>query len=158
MNVRAEPPASVEALKAQVGKEIGVSAWHEITQGMIDRFAEVTDDPQFIHIDPVRAKAETEFGGTIAHGFLTLSLLSVFGREAVPPIAGRKHGINYGFDRVRFMAPVKSGARVRGRFTLKQVTERAGNLVQFRFAVSVEIEGSPKPALIADWLTLAVLE
>ena len=158
MNVRAEPPASVEALKAQVGKEIGVSAWHEITQGMIDRFAEVTDDPQFIHIDPVRAKAETEFGGTIAHGFLTLSLLSVFGREAVPPIAGRKHGINYGFDRVRFMAPVKSGARVRGRFTLKEVTARAGNLVQFRFAVSVEIEGSPKPALIADWLTLAVLE
>ena len=101
MNIREHPAVSIEALKQRVGQEIGMSDWHAVTQGMIDRFAEVTDDPQFIHIDPVRAKAETEFGGTIAHGFLTLSLLSVFGREALPPVENRAMGINYGFDRVR---------------------------------------------------------
>ncbi len=158
MNVREQPAVSVEALKQRVGQEIGLSDWHTVTQDMIDRFAAVTDDHQFIHTDPVRAKAETEFGGTIAHGFLTLSLLSLFGREALPQIENRAMGINYGFDRVRFMTPVKSGARVRGRFTLKEIAERPGKMVQFRYGVNVEIEGAPKPALMADWLALAVLK
>jgi acyl dehydratase len=158
MNMRDQPAVSVDALKLRVGQEIGLSDWHVVTQEMIDRFAEVTDDHQFIHTDPVRAKVETEFGGTIAHGFLTLSLLSLFGREALPQIENRAMGINYGFDRVRFMTPVKSGARVRGRFTLKEVAERAGKMVQFRYGVSVEIEGAAKPALMADWLALAVLK
>ncbi len=158
MNVHEPPAASVEEMRARAGQEIGVSAWHAVTQDMIDRFAEVTDDHQFIHTDPVRAKAETSFGGTIAHGFLTLSLLSLLTREALPKLKGRTMGINYGFDRIRFMAPVKSGARVRGRFTLTEVVDRTEKLVMFRYAVSIEIEGGAKPALTADWLTLAVIE
>lgn len=158
MNVHEQPAASVEEMRARAGQEIGVSAWHAVTQDMIDRFSEVTDDHQFIHSDPVRAKAETTFGGTIAHGFLTLSLLSLLAREAVPKLKNRAMGINYGFDRIRFMTPVKSGARVRGRFTLTEVVDRTEKLVMFRYAVSIEIEGSVKPALTADWLTLAVVE
>jgi acyl dehydratase len=158
MNAREQPAVTVDALKTRVGQEIGLSDWHVVTQDMIDRFAEVTEDHQFIHTDPARAAKETEFGGTIAHGFLTLSLLSLFAREALPPIENRAHGINYGFDRIRFMTPVKSGARVRGRFTLKEVAERSGKMVQLRYGVSVEIEDAPKPALMADWLALAVLK
>jgi acyl dehydratase len=158
MNVHEQPSASIEEMRARAGQEVGVSPWHAVTQDMIDRFAEVTDDHQFIHTDPVRAKAETPFGGTIAHGFLTLSLLSLLAREALPRLKDRAMGINYGFDRVRFMAPVKSGARVRGRFTLTEVVDRAEKLVMFRYAVSIEIEGGAKPALTADWLTLAVVE
>lgn len=158
MNVRKQPAVSVDEMKQRVGQEIGLSNWHVVSQNMIDRFAEVTDDHQFIHTDPVRAKAETEFGGTIAHGFLTLSLLSLFGREALPQIENRAMGINYGFDRIRFMSPVKSGARVRGRFTLKKIVERSSKMVQFRYGVNVEIEGAPRPALMADWLALAILK
>jgi acyl dehydratase len=158
MNVHEQPAASVEEMRARAGQEIGVSAWHAVTQDMIDRFSEVTDDHQFIHSDPVRAKAETTFGGTIAHGFLTLSLLSLLAREAVPKLKNRTMGINYGFDRIRFMTPVKSGTRLRGRFTLSEVVNRADKLVMFRYAVSIEIEGAAKPALTADWLTLAVVE
>jgi acyl dehydratase len=157
MNVREQPTVSVEAMKARVGEEIGRSAWLLVSQEMIDGFADVTDDRQFIHIDPERAKAETPFGGTIAHGFLTLSLLSTFARDALPAIEGRKMGINYGFDRVRFITPVRSGARVRGRFTLHEMAERAQKLFMFRYGVSVEIEGAAKPALTADWLTLVQL-
>jgi len=157
MNIQAQPAVSVQAMKARVGEEIGRSAWLLVSQEMIDRFADVTDDRQFIHIDPARAKAETPFGGTVAHGFLTLSLLSAFARDTLPPIEGRRMGINYGFDRVRFMTPVKSGARVRGRFTLHDVVERAEKLFMFRYSVSMEIEGSAKPALTADWLTLVQL-
>jgi acyl dehydratase len=157
MNVREMPALSIEAMKARVGEEIGTSAWLVLSQDMIDRFAEVTDDRQFIHIDPARAAAETPFGGTIAHGFLTLSLLSLFAHQALPAIEDRAMGINYGFDRVRFMTPVKSGARVRGRFTLRDVVERGNKLFMFRYGVSVEIEGTPKPALTADWLTLTQL-
>ena len=158
MNVHEQPSITIEELRAQVGQVIGVSPWHAVTQDMIDRFAEVTDDRQFIHTDPVRAKAETPFGGTIAHGFLTLSLLSMLARDAIPRLKDRAMGINYGFDRIRFMTPVKSGARVRGRFTLSEVVDRAEKLIMFRYAVSIEIEGSAKPALTADWLTLAVVE
>jgi acyl dehydratase len=158
MNVHEHPSASIEELRARAGQEIGVSAWHAVTQDMIDRFAEVTDDHQFIHTDPARARAETEFGGTIAHGFLTLSLLSLLAREALPKLRDRVMGINYGFDRIRFMTPVKSGARVRGRFTLTEAVDRTDKLIMFRYAVSIEIEGAAKPALTADWLTLAVVE
>ena len=158
MNVHEQPSITIEELRAQVGQVIGVSPWHAVTQDMIDRFSDVTDDHQFIHSDPVRAKAETPFGGTIAHGFLTLSLLSMLARDAIPRLKDRAMGINYGFDRIRFMTPVKSGARVRGRFTLSEVVDRAEKLIMFRYAVSIEIEGSAKPALTADWLTLAVVE
>lgn len=150
------PDVSVDELESRVGEEIGVSGWHVVDQDRLDRFADLTDDHQFIHVDPVRA-AETAFGTTIAHGFLTLSLLSAFGQEALPPIRDRRMGINYGFDRVRFLSPVKTGSRVRGRFTLVAVERRRVDQVQFRYAVTVEIEGEAKPALSAEWLTMAVL-
>ena len=158
MNIHEQPTISIAEMRTRVGQVIGVSPWYAVTQEMIDRFSEVTDDHQFIHSDPVRAKAETPFGGTIAHGFLTLSLLSMLAREALPKLKDRAMGINYGFDRVRFMNPGKSGGRVRGRFTLTEVVDRAEKLIMFRYAVSIEIEGGAKPALTADWLTLAVIE
>ncbi len=151
-------PISLKQLLSVVGTEVGISPWRVVSQTMIDKFADATDDHQFIHVDPERAARETPFGGTIAHGFLTLSLLSLLAREAVPKLKNRAMGINYGFDRIRFMAPVKSGVRVRGRFTLTEVVDRAEKLVMFRYAVSIEIEGAAKPALTADWLTLAVVE
>jgi acyl dehydratase len=150
-------PVTLEELKGRVGQELGACAWREVSQEHIDRFAEVTDDRQFIHVDPARAKAETPFGGTIAHGFLTLSLLSALGAEVIPRLEGRRMGINYGFDRVRFLSPVRAGARVRGRFRLMDVAMQGGREVMIRYAVTVEIEGEPKPALAAEWLTLAVL-
>ncbi|GKX34992.1 MAG: dehydratase [Rhizobiaceae bacterium MnEN-MB40S] len=137
-----------------VGKEVGVSDWITVDQTMIDLFADATHDHQFIHVDPERAKAETPFGGTIAHGFLSLSLLSTMNYTGTPEIRERKMGINYGFNRIRFMAPVKSGARVRGRFTLKEARYRAADMIMLSYGVVVEIEGEPKPALTADWLTV----
>jgi acyl dehydratase len=112
------PLASLEEIQSKVGTEIGVSDWILIDQDRIDRFADVTEDRQFIHIDPVRAAAETPFGGTVAHGFLSLSLLSRMGEDAFLQPPNVKMGVNYGFERVRFMAPVKAGKRIRGRFTL----------------------------------------
>jgi acyl dehydratase len=148
---------SVDDLKERVGTELGVSGWRLVDQDTIDRFAAVTEDRQFIHVDPARAAAETPFGGAIAHGFLTLSLLSILAQEALPAVAGRVMGINYGFDRVRFLSPVRAGARVRGRFVLAGLTMRSSGEAMLRYQVSVEIEGSEKPALSADWITLAVL-
>lgn len=153
MSTMIETHPTIAWLDATIGQELGISSWRAVTQDEIDRFAEVTDDPQFIHVDPVRA-AETPFGGTIAHGFLTLSLLSAFGREAVH-LEGRRMGVNYGFEKVRFVAPVKSGARVRGRFSLKGLDHRGPGEVMIRYAVTVEIEGATKPALTAEWLSLA---
>ena len=147
---------AVERLQALVGTELGVSGWHVVSQDMIDRFADVTSDHQFIHVDPARA-AETPFGGTVAHGFLTLSLLSRLGQEAIPPIEGRVMGVNYGFDKVRFPSPVKAGARVRGRFTLNGVTPRSGGELLLCYQATVEIEGEAKPAVAAEWLVLAVV-
>lgn len=149
---------TIDELEARIGQELGVSAWREVSQADIDAFADVTADHQFIHVDPVRAEAETGFGGTIAHGFLTLSLLSVFGYETLPAIAGRRMGVNYGFDRVRFLSPVRAGARVRARFTLGGLTRRRDGEVLLRYAVTVEIESRDKPALAAEWLTLTYLE
>ncbi len=137
--------------------EAFVSGWLLVDQPTIDTFAQATRDHQFIHVDPVRAAAETPFGGTIAHGFLTLSLLSPLAFDALPGIEGTRMGVNYGFDAVRFVSPVRSGARVRGRFRLVGLHERAAS-VQSTWEASVEIEGAAKPALTARWLTLAMLE
>jgi acyl dehydratase len=153
-------PDAVEAadLAARVSTEIGVSDWLVVDQGMIDAFAAVTDDLQFIHTDPERAKAETPFGGTIAHGMLTLSLLVPLVRAVVPPVKGLRHGLNYGFDRVRFLAPVPAGARIRGRFVLKAFEERAPGEITATLEATVEIEGQTKPALVATWLSRRYLE
>ena len=142
--------------RARVGTEVGVSDWIEVTQERIDRFADVTDDRQFIHIDPVAA-AKTPFGGTIAHGYLTLSLLSAMAASAMPEIEGTRMGVNYGLNKVRFMAPVRSGKRIRGRFTLADVAEHSAGVLQSTVAVSVEIEGEDKPAFVAEWVTLAYI-
>jgi acyl dehydratase len=149
------PIASIEEIKAKVGTEIGVSGWILVDQARIDAFAAATEDPQFIHVDPEKA-AKTPFGGTIAHGFLTLSLLSRMAADVMLRPEGVKMGINYGLDRVRFLAPVRSGKRVRGRFTLKSLEEKRPGQWQFLHAVTVEIEGEDKPALLADWIGMIV--
>jgi acyl dehydratase len=136
------------------GKNLGSSDWIEVKQDRIDQFAETTEDRQFIHVDPEAAKA-TPFGTTIVHGYLTLSLLSRMAYDAMPGIQGAKMGVNYGLNSVRFLAPVKSGSRVRGHFTMKDVTERSAGVVQSVVEVKVEIEGEEKPALAAEWVTLA---
>lgn len=136
------------------GKDLGTSEWILVDQGRIDRFAETTEDHQFIHVDPQAAKA-TPFGTTIAHGYLTLSLLSKMAYEVMPGIQDTKMGVNYGLNSVRFLAPVKSGRRVRGHFTMKDVNERSAGVVQSTVEVKVEIEGEEKPALAAEWVTLA---
>ena len=147
------PIASIEDIQSKVGTEVGVSDWILVDQARIDAFAEITEDPQFIHIDP-EAAAKTPFGGTVAHGFLTLSLLSRMAADAMPRPEGVKMGVNYGFERVRFMAPVRSGKRVRGRFTLARFEEKRPGQWQFVHNVTVEIEGEEKPALVADWIGL----
>ena len=148
---------TLSELRDRVGQEVGLSRWIAVTQAVIDGFAEVTQDHQFIHVDPKRAAAETPFGGTIAHGFLTLSLLSACAYDALPQLAGRTMGINYGFDKIRFLSPVRSGSRVRARFTLSEVVMRSATEAMMRYGVTVEIEGAERPALAADWLTMAVL-
>jgi acyl dehydratase len=147
------PLASLEEIQSRVGTEIGVSDWILVDQDRIDRFAEVTEDRQFIHVDP-QAAAKTIFRSTIAHGFLTLSLLSRFGEDAFLQPPGVRMGVNYGFDKVRFLAPVKSGKRVRGRFFLRSAEEKRPRQWEFHHDVTVEIEGEDKPALIAEWIGL----
>jgi acyl dehydratase len=147
------PQAGLEEIRTRVGDEIGVSSWLTVDQSRIGAFADATEDRQFIHTDPAAA-AQTPFGGTIAHGFLSLSLLSRMGAEVMLFPPGLKMAVNYGLDRVRFLAPVKSGARVRGRFTLDLVEEKAPGQVLMRHIVTVEIEGEDKPALTAVWLGL----
>ncbi|MCS3725441.1 MaoC family dehydratase [Bradyrhizobium betae] len=148
-----KPPITLEAYQALVGKEIGVSSWYLIDQPRIDTYADVTEDHQFIHVDPQRAK-ESAFGTTIAHGFLTMSMMSVMSYEVMPAIAGTTMGVNYGFDKLRFISPVRSGKRIRGRFVLAEAKLRKPNELQSRTNVTVEIEGEDKPALVADWLGL----
>jgi acyl dehydratase len=147
------PIASLDEIRAQLGAEVGISSWMTVDQARIDAFADATEDRQFIHVDPVAA-AQTPFGGTIAHGFLSLSLLSRMGAEVMLIPEGVKMAINYGLDRVRFLAPVRSGKRFRGRFTLDSVEEKAPGQVLMRHIVTVEIEGEDKPALTAVWLGL----
>ncbi|MGC2775536.1 MAG: MaoC family dehydratase [Bradyrhizobium sp.] len=151
-----KPPISLAAYQAMVGEEIGVSSWHVLDQKRIDTYADVIEDHQFIHVDPEKAK-DTPFGTTIAHGFLTMSLLSVMSYEVMPAIEGTTMGVNYGFNRLRFLAPVKSGKRVRGRFVLTEATLRKPKELQSVTNVAVEIEGEDKPALLADWIGLIYL-
>lgn len=147
------PVATLDAIRDSVGEEVALTGWFEIDQARIDAFAEATDDHQFIHVDPAAA-AQTPFGGTIAHGFLTLSLLSRMGAEAMLLPDNLKMAVNYGLEEVRFLAPVRSGKRIRGRFTLDSVDEKGPGRVLMRHRVSVEIEGEDKPALTALWLGL----
>jgi acyl dehydratase len=137
----------LEELKTLVGQEVGVSDWVTITQEMINRFADLTGDHQWIHVDVQRAQLETPFGTTIAHGFLTVSLLSQLSRQAVEVHGDFKMRINYGFNRLRFVSPVKAGSRIRGHFTAQKVTND-----EVTWLVTVELEGSEKPALVAEWL------
>jgi acyl dehydratase len=150
------PLAKLDEIRARVGEEVGVSGWLMIGQERIDAFADATEDRQFIHVDP-EAAAHTPFGGTVAHGFLTLSLLSRMGAEAMLLPEGMKMAVNYGFDRVRFLAPVRSGKRVRGRFVLDSVEEKAPGQILMRHNITVEIEGEDKPAMTALWLTLLMV-
>jgi len=143
-------------MKDLVGRELGLSRWFLIDQKRIDSFADSTEDWQFIHVDPQAAKA-TPFGSTVAHGFLTLSMLSAMAYDAVPKVAGVAMGVNYGFEKLRFVAPVRAGRRIRGRFKLAALTQRSGKEWQSRKAVTVEIEGEEKPALVAEWLSLYVM-
>jgi acyl dehydratase len=147
----------LDALKGMIGQS-AYSHWREVTQVMINGFAAATDDFQWIHTDPERAAAETPFGGTIAHGFLTLSLLSTLAYEALPAIETTSMGMNYGFDRIRFAAPVRAGARVRAKFVLTDADIRPSGRVLTSYDVTLEIEGSAKPAFTAQWKTLSVID
>ena len=147
------PVASMNEIQAKVGHDLEPSPWIEVSQADIDTFADVTGDRQFIHVDPDMAK-QTPFGGTIAHGFLTLSLLSQMGARAMLVPDTTKMVVNYGFDRVRFLAPVRSGKRVRGHFKLASFEEKRPGQWQAMHNVTVEIEGEEKPALNADWIGL----
>jgi len=149
-------PTPVADLPGLIGQETGVSRWITVDQARIDAFAEITEDRQFIHIDPVAA-ARTPFGGTIAHGFLTLSLLSAMTYDAVPPLEGVVMGVNYGFDKLRFLAPVPAGSNVRGRFKLLSAEDKGGGRWLLKHEVTVEIDGADKPALIAEWLGMQVV-
>jgi len=144
-------PVTPDQLREKVGQALPPSRWFRVTQAMIDAHAEITEDRQFIHIDPVRA-AETPFGGTVAHGFLTLSMLSAMAYDAQPPIGGAALSVNYGMNRLRFVAPVPAGSRLRAHFSLAGIDERKPGEITLTWGVEVEIEGQPKPALVADWL------
>ena len=143
--------SGIEELKTLVGEELGASDWVEVTQSRINAFADATDDHQWIHIDAERAKTDSPFGTTIAHGFLTLSLLPHLAAQAYRVEGAIKMGINYGLNRLRFISPVPSGSRVRARFSLQSVEDVAGG-VQLTVVATVDIEGGQKPALVAEWL------
>lgn len=146
----------MDKLKSQIGTEVGVSNWITVDQKTIDAFAEVTHDDQWIHIDPERAAKETPFGGAIAHGFLSLSLASRFAYDCFQVEPGQVMGINYGFNKLRFLSPVKAGSRLRGRFVLTSADQRNATQILRETQLTVEIEGSDRPALIADWLGMMV--
>lgn len=147
------PVALLDDILSKLGQEVGISDWLTVDQPMIDAFAEVTGDRQFIHVDP-DAAAATPFGGTIAHGFLTLSLLSRLAAGATFVPDSLRMAVNYGFERVRFIAPVRSGRRIRARFTLASAQEKKPGQWQFVHDVTVEIENEPRPALQAAWISL----
>lgn len=147
---------SPDAFIARTGQSLGVSDWIAIDQGMIDAFADTTFDRQFIHVDPVAA-ANGPFGATVAHGFLTLSLLSPMQKTGMPVLQGLAHGINYGFNRIRFIEPVRAGSRVRAHFTLLKAQYRRERELESVVEATIEIEGRQKPALVAEWVFLSVL-
>jgi len=137
----------LDELRSLTGQEIGVSDWTPVTQDMINRFADVTGDHQWIHVDVERARRETPFGSTIAHGFLTVSLLAELSRQTIEVRGDFKMRINYGFNKLRFVSPVPAGSRIRARFTPQKVTDN-----EVTWLVTVEVEGRDKPALVAEWL------
>ncbi|HEV8144961.1 MAG TPA: MaoC family dehydratase [Bryobacteraceae bacterium] len=141
----------IDELKTLVGQELGASEWHVVTQEQIDKFAEVTGDNQWIHVDAERAKRESPYGAPIAHGFLTMSLLSGLTKEAVDIRGDYKMKINYGFNRLRFTGGVPAGSRVRAKYALTSVKDVEGG-VEIAWGVTVEVEGQTKPALVAEWL------
>lgn len=144
--------ATADDMVARVGQEIGVSRWFPMPQSRIDAFADATEDWYFIHTDPEKAARETPWGGTIAHGFLTLSLLSAMAYDVVPSIEGAVRGVNYGCDRLRFVSPVPTGSNVRGRFVLADaITDKPGEIT-LAYDVTVEIDGAERPAVAARWL------
>ncbi|MEM7069099.1 MAG: MaoC family dehydratase [Pseudomonadota bacterium] len=148
----------IDSYIASAGSLAKTSPWVEIGQNRINVFADATEDHQFIHVDEARANSETPFGGTIAHGFLSLSLLSHFFEKCMPRINGTVMGINYGFEKVRFLMPVPSAARLRGHFKLLECTKRNPGEYLSKLEVSIEIEDQEKPALVAEWLVLAIIQ
>ena len=147
------PVASLDDIRAKIGQSVGTSDWIEVGQDRISGFADATDDHQFIHVDQKLAE-QTPFGGTIAHGFLSLSLLSRMAADVMQIPDTTKMAVNYGLDRVRFLAPVRAGKRVRGHFTLEGAEDKAPGQLLLKHSVTVEIEGEEKPALTAQWLGL----
>ena len=144
--------------QGMIGQEVGVSNWITVDQDMINDFAKTTHDEQWSHGDPERAAKETPFGGAIAHGFLTLSLASRFAYDCFDMLPGQVMGVNYGMNKLRFLMPVRAGACVRGRFTLMDVKARDATSMLRTNTLTVEIEGSDTPALIAEWLGLAIFK
>lgn len=142
----------IDDFRAQIGQDIGLSRWFHIDQARIDRFADVTEDHQFIHVDPAAA-AHSPFGGTIAHGFLTLSLLSAMAEDALPGPEGRSAVVNAGMDRLRFVSPVPVGSNLRARFTLADATQIQQGETALTYDVTIERQGHDRPALVARWLT-----
>ena len=142
---------SFEDLKEKLGLEVGVSRWFTIDQAKVDKFADLTEDWQYIHVNPIASK-KTSFNGTIAHGFLTVSLISAMYYDAIPVIKGSKLGVNYGFDKLRFLSPVKVGSKVRGHFELAAIREVRPFEIATTWRVEVEIEDFDKPALVAHWI------
>lgn len=153
MTITAKNILSIDQLLELQDQALGSSQWMTIDQSMINTFADVTQDHQFIHVDEEAAR-QTPFGGTIAHGFLTLSLLSAMAAQVLPTVQGQKSGVNYGINNLRFISPVHSGKRVRGHFHLKNVSQKNKGSYQLIMEVTIEIEDEAKPALVTEWLTL----
>ncbi|MEE2773411.1 MAG: MaoC family dehydratase [Pseudomonadota bacterium] len=149
---------SFQAMKTREGRKVGASSWTLVDQGLVNEFAALTGDDQFIHLDESRAAAETPFGGTIAHGFLILSLISKFALEALPNDPDKSIRVNYGFDKIRFISPVMCGSRVRGHFALKNVGLSKPKELRQVYNVSIEIERFDRLALVADWILLTIFD
>jgi len=153
---RAATAVSLENCKSMVGTTIGVSSWHLLSQSAINLFADITSDMQYIHVDELRAR-DGPFGGTIVHGMLSLSMISAMFYEAVPVVEGASMSVNYGFDKVRFLAPVPSGSELNGTFTLAAVEDRGKGQHLFRYTVTMQVKGTAKPAVYAEWLVMHVI-
>lgn len=143
-------------LNRNLGKEVGLSKWIELNQKSISEFSHLTQDPNFIHVDPERTKAETPFQGTIAHGFFVLSMAVKFSMEALPKEGDNCYNLNYGFNKVRFVSPVLSGSKIRGRFTLSAFQTKGENGILKVYDLTIETQGVEKPAVSAEWLTLTL--
>ena len=149
---------SFDEVSAQLGKVVGKSEWYLIDQAMIDSFANLTKDNFFIHVDPERAMKETPLGSTIAHGFLSVSLLSAMSYDCVPGIEGAHFGLNYGFNKLRFVSPVPVNSRIRGHFTLNNIEKKDTGEITMIYDVIVELENQEKPVLAAEWITKAFVK